>query len=290
MPRVWSGGHSGDSKARMGAAILNDPEVRSILGGEGLLIPKDTWFVAGLHTTTTDEVTLLDAEHLPASHQSDVEQLRKWLRSAGAIARRERAQGLGLLSDGHGLEGQIRHRSLDWSQVRPEWGLAGNAAFIAAPRNRTLHMDLGGRSFLHSYDHHSDADNSVLKLIMCAPMVVASWINLQCLGSTVNNPVFGSGNKTLHNVVGTFGVCFGNGGDLEPGLPLQSLHDGNHWVHEPLRLRVYLEAPRERIDAVLSKHPAIADLVRNGWVLISSIEEEGAAIYRRSKGGGWRLD
>ena len=53
-------------------------------------------------------------------------------------------------------------------------------------------------------------------------MVVASWINLQYYGSTVDNNLFGSGNKVIHNVVGTFGVWQGNSGDLQTGLPAVS--------------------------------------------------------------------
>ncbi len=117
---------------------------------------------------------------------------------------------------------QAIHRSSDWSQVQPEWGLAGNAAFIAAPRERTQHLNLKGRVFLHNYDPLKDIDNSILELILSAPMVVASWINLQYYGSTVDNNLFGSGNKVIHNVVGTFGVWQGNSGDLQTGLPAVS--------------------------------------------------------------------
>ncbi len=53
-------------------------------------------------------------------------------------------------------------------------------------------------------------------------MVVASWINLQYYGSTVDNNLFGSGNKVINNVVGTFGVWQGNSGDLQTGLPAVS--------------------------------------------------------------------
>ncbi len=62
-------------------------------------------------------------------------------------------------------------------------------------------LDLDGRTFLHSYDWRIDTEIKVLELIMTAPMVVASWINLQYYASTVNNRVFGAGNKVLHNVV-----------------------------------------------------------------------------------------
>lgn len=281
------GGHAGDANARIGAAILNDPEVRAALVAQGIVIPEDTWFLAGLHNTTTDEVTLLDQELAPDSHQRDLAHLTIWLEAAGARARRERARLLGIEAGRGDLDARIFSRSRDWAQVRPEWGLAGNAAFIAAPRDRTRGAELGGRVFLHEYDHRSDADNSTLELIMCAPMVVANWINLQYYASTVNNAVFGSGNKVIHNVIGTLGVCLGNGGDLQTGLPLQSVHDGRRWIHEPLRLHVLLEAPRDRIDAVLAKHEGVRELVDHGWLLLFAIEEDGAAILRRLPGAGW---
>jgi len=111
-------------------------------------------------------------------------------------------------------------------------------------------------------------------------MVVASWINLQYYGSTVDNRLFGSGNKVLHNVVGTFGVWQGNGGDLQPGLPLQSVHDGVRWRHEPLRLSVFVEAAREDIAVILAKQPGVRELVENGWVHLFAMEDAGKNIYR----------
>jgi uncharacterized protein len=283
------GGHAGDANARVGAAILNDPEVRSALAAGGIEIPGETWFLAGLHNTTTDEVTLLDSDLVPASHAARLAELRAWLAAAGKAVRRERAASLGLKSADSRLEKRILARSRDWAEVRPEWGLAGNAAFIAAPRVRTKGAELGGRAFLHGYDHRADADGSTLELIMTAPMVVANWINLQYFASTANNAVFGSGNKVLHNVVGTLGVCQGNGGDLQTGLPLQSVHDGSRWMHEPLRLHAFLEAPREKIAAVLARHQSVRQLVEHGWLLLFAIEHEGRAIHRYLARGKWEL-
>jgi uncharacterized protein YbcC (UPF0753/DUF2309 family) len=165
--------------------------------------------------------------------------------------------------------------------------LAGNAAFIAASRTKTHGLNLDGRIFLHEYDPAADEDASVLQLILTAPVVVASWINLQYYGSTVNNRLFGSGNKVLHNVVGTFGVWEGNGGDLRTGLPLQSLHDGTKWMHEPLRLQVFLDAPRERIDMVLEKNPHVRILVENQWIHVMSME--GASLYARQGPSDWQV-
>jgi hypothetical protein len=118
-------------------------------------------------------------------------------------------------------------------------------------------------------------------------MVVANWINLQYYASTVNNGMFGSGNKVTHNVVGTLGVCQGNSGDLQVGLPFQSVHDGKKWVHEPLRLHVFIEAPRARIAAVLAKHENVRQLVDNGWLLLFAIEEEGGSYSRCLPGARW---
>ena len=46
----------------------------------------------------------------------------------------------------------VHHRSADWAELQPEWGLARNASFIVGPRTMTAGVDLRRRSFLHSYD------------------------------------------------------------------------------------------------------------------------------------------
>jgi uncharacterized protein YbcC (UPF0753/DUF2309 family) len=119
-------------------------------------------------------------------------------------------------------------------------------------------------------------------------MVVASWINLQYYGSTVNNRVFGSGNKVLHNVTGTIGVLEGNAGDLKTGLPWQSVHDGKRFVHEPLRLNVLIEAPIEAITGVIAKHQTVRDLVENRWLHLFAISEDGRVSHRYLKDYQWQ--
>lgn len=280
------GGHTGEANARVAAAILNDPGVRAGLQSRGITIPADTWFLGCLHDTTTDEVRAFDADHVPSSHWGELEQLRDRLGRASALTRLERSSLLGLASAA-GLDRKIIDRSRDWSQVRPEWGLAGNAAFIAAPRERTRGLDLGGRAFLHDYDWRKDAGFGVLELIMTAPMVVASWINLQYYGSTVNNRAFGSGNKTLHNVVGQLGVLEGNAGDLKVGLPVQSVHDGMRSVHEPLRLNVFIAAPEAEIDWVIARHESVRRLVDNGWVHLFALADDPATVRRYAGGLRW---
>ncbi len=273
-------GQTGEVNARAAAALLNEPAVRSALARRGIEVPGTTWFVAGLHNTTTDELALFDLDELPASHRPDLAALRKGLADAGGRARAERADLLGLQRKNPSrLHHAVRARTTDWAQVRAEWGLANNAAFIVAPRERSRHLDLGGRAFLHEYRHEEDEQYDVLELIMTAPMVVTHWINLQYYASTVDNARYGSGNKVLHNIVGGhIGVFEGNGGDLRIGLPMQSLHDGAGWVHTPLRLAVFIEAPRAAIAAVLARHAHVRALVTHGWIELFCIDAQAGEV------------
>lgn len=283
------GGNAGDSNARVAALILNNAAVREALSQRGISIPDDTFFLAGLHNTTTDEVTIFDRESVSSSVASSLIELRGWLDGASVRARMERAPllGLGNLNEGATLDSSIMMRSRDWAQVRPEWGLANNAAFIVAPRSRTKNLQLHGRTFLHNYTAEHDSTGGILELIMTAPMVVTNWINLQYFASTVNNDHYGSGNKTIHNVVGNLGIWQGNGGDLQVGLPMQSLHDGKRWMHEPLRLSVFIEAPKEAIDRVLRNHPSIADLVSHQWIHLFAMNNNANSISKSDGLGGW---
>ncbi len=273
-------GHSGEPNARFAARLLNQKQIREALAERGILISEETHFVAALHNTTTDEIEFFDDHLLPTSHQTDLNALRQ---IAVAAANRTRQERLALLPGRNA--GDLLRRSRDWSEVRPEWGLAGNAAFIVAPRELTKSVSLEGRSFLHSYDYQGDRNFAVLEQIMTAPLVVANWINMQYYASTVDPLHFGSGNKTVHNVVGRFGVFSGNGGDLMTGLPWQSVHDGRQYQHHPLRLLAVIAAPMSAIDAVIAKHEVVANLVTNGWIQLIAIENDN--FFRYTEQSAW---
>lgn len=285
------GGQTGEVNARVLASLLNEPEVRAGLQAKGLSIVPDTVFVAALHNTTTDEVEVFDVEALPESARSTWATLQTALRLAGDQVRRERAPSLGMDAqvDAASLFKAYRRRANDGAQTRPEWGLAGNAAFIIAPRARTRGLNLGGRTFLHDYDGNHDADGSVLELLMTAPMLVTNWINWQYHASTCEPTRFGSGNKVLHNVVGgNLGVFEGNGGDLRIGLSQQSVHDGAQWMHEPLRLTVVIDAPQAAIDAIVARHTIVRQLLDNEWLHLWRIDEAG--LQRRVHGQWQKLE
>ncbi len=284
------GGQAGDVNARVLADLLNSTAVRAHLAPLGIEIPSDTLFVPALHNTTTDEVQLFDVAFAPPDLQASITTLQQWLNDAGDRARAERAGNVGYGPlPAKQLKRALTQRANDWSQVRPEWGLAGNAAFVVAPRSRTRGLSLDGRVFLHDYDWRIDTDFSTINLIMTAPMLVTNWINLQYHASTVDNRRYGAGNKVLHNVVGgRIGVFEGNGGDLRIGLAMQSLHDGTALRHQPLRLSVFIEAPREGIDQVIHNNEVVSDLVANRWLHLLRIEPETGVIERRTP-DDWRL-
>ena len=284
------GGNRGAPNARTAAAILNGQDVRQYLADKGIEIPDDTWFAAGEHDTATDRVTLLDRHLVPRSHQSDLDRLERNLATAGSRLSAERCATMPGAPEGATADGAARHvaaRSTDWAQVFPEWGLAGNAAFIVGPRSITRGFDLGRRTFLHSYDARVDRDGDALETILTAPMVVAQWINCQYYFSTVDPVAFGAGSKTIHNVVGGIGVLAGHGGDLKLGLPWQSVADGERLIHEPMRLLTIVQAPLERIDSIIDRNTVLQQLFGNEWVALAARSEAGDTWMRHTS-DGWQ--
>ncbi len=284
------GGNRGGPNARILAAILNDQGVRANLANRGLAIPADTLFLSGEHDTTTDRIVLDPASHASLDHQRRIASLRDDLDYAGAQNARDRAHSFGLPAlDDDDCRRAIERRSADWAEVRPEWGLARNAAFIVGPRALTRGIDLDGRCFLHSYDWTSDPSGQILAAILTAPMVVAQWINSQYFFSTVDNVAHGSGSKATQNVAGKIGVMQGNASDLMHGLPLQSVHvDDGRPYHEPLRLLTVVQAPRSTLDDVIRRHDVLRKLFGNGWVTLACLAPDGNHAYLLNRDLTWR--
>ncbi|MFK7868126.1 MAG: YbcC family protein [Roseobacter sp.] len=277
------GGYAGDVNARLLAGLLNAPDVREGLLASGMEIPADTKFVAGLHNTTTDEITLYTSDLPQPIAAGDRKAIETWLVAATQIAAAERALKLPRAATG----ADVTKRALDWSETRPEWGLAGCSAFVAAPRHRTQKAAMDGRTFLHDYEWAKDENFGILELILTAPVVVASWISLAYYGSVVAPKTFGGGNKLLHNVCGGVGTLEGNGGAPRAGLPWQSVHDGNTFMHDALRLSVVIEAPVVEINKILDKHPSVKALFDNRWLHLFVMNEEGQLSRRYTRDLNW---
>lgn len=268
------GGNHGGGNARILAAILNSLPVRSILSDRGLAIPSETLFVAAEHDTTTDHVELYEPRGMSEQQQGMMNSLRRDLSKARIANAKARTATFGphMLQDDKAVQ-ETQRRSCDWAEVRPEWGLARNAAFIVGPRGLTKSVNLEGRCFLHSYDWKTDTTGKFLTAILTAPMVVAQWINSQYLFSTLDNVAYGGGSKVTQNVTGKLGVMQGNASDLMHGLPLQSVYaaDGKPY-HEPLRLLTVVYAPRAMLDQTIQTQDVLKTLFGNGWVTLACID------------------
>jgi uncharacterized protein YbcC (UPF0753/DUF2309 family) len=286
------GGNTGKPNARVLAVMANKAQVRDALAKNGLVIPQDTYFIAGQHDTTTDTVELFDLEDIPHTHLSDLERLLLGLEKAGRRTSRERCGRFPELppaiSPSRAVR-ETRRRSGDWSQVRPEWGLSGNAVFLIGRRELTRGVDLEGRAFLHSYDHRGDANGRLLEIVMTGPQVVGQWINMEHYFSTVDPEVYGAGSKIYHNVVGRFGIMSGPQSDLRTGLAWQTVMDGPRPFHEAMRLLTVIEAPRDLILQIVRRHRVLRNLYDNEWVRLVALDPDEGSFFYYLPRQGWIL-
>jgi uncharacterized protein YbcC (UPF0753/DUF2309 family) len=284
------GGQDGSPNARAVASLLNRPAVRNVLARRGIKIPSDTIFLAGVHDTTTDTFDFFDREDWPISHAPEIQEFLKDIHHAGRLAARER---IATFPDGtpvplDRVPSAIYSRSRDWAEVRPEWGLSGNAAFLIGPREDSRHADLECRAFLQDYDCRKDPSGKLLETILTGPLVVGQWINLEHYFSTVDNAVYGSGSKVSHNVTGRFGIVFGNGGDLRIGLPLQTVFGNGRNYHEPMRMTAIVTIPVDRMNLLLSENRNLRDPFDRRWVHLVVRDPERSTFLRYVPGGGWK--
>jgi uncharacterized protein YbcC (UPF0753/DUF2309 family) len=284
------GGNEGKPNARVIAAMANKTKVMERLKKNGIDIPPDTHFLAGQVDTTTEDVQLFDLEDVPPTHRKDLARLLENLREAGRLTSQERharfPDAATTLTPDQAAS-HVRRRSADWSQIRPEWGLSGNASFIIGRRELIKGLNLEGRVFLHSYDYREDPTERLLEVLMTAPQIVAQWINMEHYFSAVDNDVYGGGSKIYHNVVGRVGIMSGPWSDLRLGLAWQTVMNGEVPYHEPMRLLTVIEAPRARIVKLIARHEALQHFYHNEWVHLAAMEPEEGALYRYQPSGQW---
>ena len=281
------GGRHGAPNARILASILNDHEVRSEIRTLGIDIPNDTIFLAAEHNTTTDEVELY-SEGISDRFATQLQALKQSLEFARNENSLWRSRQMGVMTNEREASKATALRAKDWAQVRPEWGLARNAAFIVGPRWLTRDIDLEGRSFLHSYEWEKDMDGSSLTTILTAPMVVAQWINSQYFFSTLDNVAFGGGSKITKNITGKIGIMQGNASDLMNGLPLQSVFKSDDEpYHNPIRLTVVVYAPKTKIGEIIMQQQILQKLFGNGWVHMICHDPQEKQKYQLNRDLTW---
>jgi uncharacterized protein YbcC (UPF0753/DUF2309 family) len=283
------GGHSGARNAALVAAALNDPLVRQALAERGLPVDDGTTFVAALHDTTTDDVTVLDPSG--ATSSPALVEVQAELREAGRAAAAERRA---LLPGGRS---GVEDRAADWSEPMPEWGLAGNLALVIGPRSLTRSLDLGGTAFLHSYDADLDPDHTALEQVLTGPALVTQWINAQYYAAASAPELLGAGDKTTHNVVGDVGVITGAHGDLRSGLPWQAVAgtdptadpgDTGALRHLPARHLVVVAADPAAVAEIVLRHTALHQAVGNGWLQLLALPPGSAQLLELDRHLEWR--
>jgi uncharacterized protein YbcC (UPF0753/DUF2309 family) len=270
------GGGRGGPNARAVALMANDPRVREVLAGEGLDVPADVVFVAGMQDTCTSSITWYDLDRVPPTHRDDVASFRRLSAEAGRLDAQERCRRFDSVPTDVSADEALRRvqaRAADLAQVRPEYGHASNAVCVVGRRDLTRGLFLDRRSFLVSYDPALDADGRILERTLAAVGPVCGGINLAYLFSRVDPLVYGAGTKLPHNITGLIGVMDGHASDLRTGLPFQGVD-----IHEPVRLLMVVEAPLGRITAALDRLPAVKTLALGRWIQLVALDPDNGEL------------
>jgi len=271
------GGGRGGPNARAFAQMANHPRVREQLTADGLAIPETTWFVGAQRNTCNNDVTYFDDDLVPSDIQPLFGRARQALDSARRREAHERCRRFDNVPSWYPPLAALAHvegRAADLAQPRPEYGHATNAYCIIGRRPRTRGLFLDRRAFLVSYDPAHDDDGAILARIMTAVVPVVAGISLEYYFSYIDPTGYGCGTKLPHNVTSLLGVMDGAQSDLRTGLPWQMVE-----IHEPTRLAVVVEGPRDRLLRVIEGNKAIERLVRNRWFWLAALDPDSGHLW-----------
>ena len=271
------GGGRGGPNARAFAQMANDLRVRQLLATEEFSIDAATWFIGGQRNTCNNEVTFFDEDLVPEAVTPLFERAVAAIettRRREAHERCRRFDGVPRWYPPAAALAHVQGRADDLAQPRPEYGHATNAFCIVGRRTRTRGLFLDRRAFLVSYDPSRDDDGKILARIMAAVVPVVAGISLEYYFGYVDPAGYGSGTKLPHNVTSLLGVMDGAQSDLRTGLPWQMVE-----IHEPTRLAIVVEGPRDRLQRVMAGNPTIEQLVQNRWIWLACLDTESDTLY-----------
>jgi hypothetical protein len=277
------GGGRGGPNARVFAQMANHPEVRRLLAAAGRPLGDATWFVAAEHNTANDAISYFDLDLVPAAVEPLLREAQDALersRRGNAHERCRRFDGVPLWYPPGLALSHVEARAEDLAQPRPEYGHATNAFCLVGRRERSRGLFLDRRAFLVSYDPTRDEDGRALSRLLGAVVPVVAGISLEYYFGYVDPTGYGCGTKLPHNVTALVGVMDGHASDLRTGLPWQMVE-----VHEPVRLTLLVEAPRERLRDVVRQSPELDRLVKNRWIVVAALAPDGGEIDELEAGG-----
>lgn len=273
-----SGGRGGPN-ARAYAQMANDPRVRELLAGRGLVLPKQVHFVGAFHNTCDDSVTYFDLDRIPVPLRPRFEEARAAVqktRERNAHERCRRFESAPLMLTPEAALRHVEARSEDLSQARPEYNHATNALCFVGQRWFTRGLFLDRRAFMHSYNPADDDEqNSILTRILLPVIPVCGGISLEYYFSCVDPAVHGCGSKLPHNIVSLLGVMEGAASDLRPGLSQQMIE-----IHEPVRLLFVVQTTPEAMLRIIERNRDIAQLCRNRWVQLATFDPFTGEIHK----------
>jgi hypothetical protein len=277
------GGGRGGPNARAFSQMANDPRVRRLLAAEGLTIDPTTWFVGAQRNTCDNAVTFFDQDLIPPECQPLFDRAVEAIETTRRREAHERSRRFDAVPRWYPPLAALAHvqgRAADLAQPRPEYGHATNAFCIIGRRARTRGLFLDRRAFLVSYDPSRDDGGAILARIMAAVVPVVAGISLEYYFSYIDPSGYGSGTKLPHNVTSLLGVMDGAQSDLRTGLPWQMVE-----IHEPTRLAIVVESPRDRLSRVVQGNADIERLVRNRWVWLACLDPESGALWELRSAG-----
>jgi hypothetical protein len=254
-----------------------------LLAAEGLTIDPTTWFVGAQRNTCDNAVTFFDQDLIPPECQPLFDRAVEAIETTRRREAHERSRRFDAVPRWYPPLAALAHvqgRAADLAQPRPEYGHATNAFCIIGRRARTRGLFLDRRAFLVSYDPSRDDGGAILARIMAAVVPVVAGISLEYYFSYIDPSGYGSGTKLPHNVTSLLGVMDGAQSDLRTGLPWQMVE-----IHEPTRLAIVVESPRDRLSRVVQGNADIERLVRNRWVWLACLDPESGALWELRSAG-----
>jgi hypothetical protein len=277
-------GRSGHINAVAFCKLANDPQVRDALAWKfQIVIPKETFFVPGVHDTAIDDVVFFETEKIPAAL---LELYQKFTDSVGVALGKNakiRSKLFELvdqnLSDAEVLK-ETHNRAHSIFEPRPELGHTGNAFCIVGKRSSTRGYSFERRAFLQSYDWEIDPSGTSLNAILSAVVPVCGGISLDYFFARSSNQAIGAGSKLSHNIIGLSALSNGTDDDLLPGLAYQMVE-----LHEPIRILFVIEQELHVVESVIKNNSSIEEWIENGWVRFSCICPKTSTVYMFEKNG-----